>query len=48
MAIPDGVSVEGGTDEKPRVTLPGGDPPGELVIHDVVEGEATPSPRAAP
>lgn len=39
MAIPDGVAVEGRTDEKPRVTLPGGDPPAGLVIHDVVEGE---------
>ena len=39
MAIPEGVSVEGGTDEKPRVSLPGGDPPADLVIHDVVEGE---------
>ncbi len=39
MAIPDGVSVEGGTDEKPSVTLPGGEPPAELVIHDVIEGD---------
>ena len=34
-----GVTVEGGLDEKPQVTLPAGDPPPELVIHDVVEGE---------
>ncbi|HTI33476.1 MAG TPA: FKBP-type peptidyl-prolyl cis-trans isomerase [Miltoncostaea sp.] len=39
MAIPDGVSVEGGTGEKPRVTVPGGEPPAGLVVHDVVEGE---------
>ena len=34
-----GVTVEGGLDEKPQVLLPAGDPPPELVIHDVVEGE---------
>ncbi|HET6690837.1 MAG TPA: FKBP-type peptidyl-prolyl cis-trans isomerase [Miltoncostaeaceae bacterium] len=44
MAIPDGVAVEGGPDEKPRVTLPGGDPPGDLVIHDVVEGDGAAVP----
>jgi peptidylprolyl isomerase len=39
MAIPDGVSVDGGMDEKPQVTLPGGEPPAGLVVHDVVEGD---------
>lgn len=33
-----GVTVEGDLDEKPRVTVPGGDPPADLVAHDVVEG----------
>jgi peptidylprolyl isomerase len=37
-----GVTVEGGTDEKPRVTVPGGDAPAELLIVDVVEGEGAP------
>lgn len=34
-----GVKVEGGIDEKPTVTLPGGDPPDTLVIHDLIDGE---------
>jgi len=34
-----GVQVEGGLGEKPQVTVPGGDAPAELVIHDVHEGE---------
>lgn len=37
-----GVTVEGGAGEKPRVTLPGGDPPSGLVVHDVHEGEGAP------
>ena len=37
-----GVTVEGGLDEKPEVLLPAGDPPPELVIHDVIEGEGDP------
>jgi peptidylprolyl isomerase len=34
-----GVTVEGAAAEKPGVRVPGGDPPGELVIHDVAEGD---------
>jgi peptidylprolyl isomerase len=34
-----GVTVEGGPEEKPRVGLPGGEPPPGLVVHDVREGE---------
>lgn len=34
-----GVTVEGGTQEKPRVGLPGGEPPPGLVVHDVSEGD---------
>lgn len=33
------VSVEGAMGAKPEVLLPAGDPPGELLIHDVVEGD---------
>lgn len=39
------VSVEGGMDAKPEVLLPAGDPPPELLIHDVVEGDG---PAAEP
>jgi peptidylprolyl isomerase len=38
-----GVTVEGGPDEKPRVTVPGGEAPADLVIHDVIEGEGAPA-----
>ena len=38
-----GVKVEGGPGAKPRIELPGGEPPGELVIHDVTEGEGAPA-----
>ncbi len=33
------VSVEGGLGAKPEVLLPAGDPPPELLIHDVIEGD---------
>jgi peptidylprolyl isomerase len=33
-----GVTVEGGPGAKPGVSVPGGEPPGELVVHDVIEG----------
>lgn len=41
-----GVEVTGATDEKPRISVPEGDPPGELVAMDLVVGdgaEAMPS-----
>ena len=38
-----GVNVEGGPGVKPRIELPGGEPPAELVIHDVREGEGAPA-----
>jgi peptidylprolyl isomerase len=38
-----GVTVEGGVGAKPQIGLPGGDPPAELVIHDVHEGEGAPA-----
>lgn len=38
-----GVKVAGDPDEKPRVTIAGGDPPAELVIHDVREGDGPPA-----
>lgn len=34
-----GVEVTGATDAKPEITVPGGEPPAELVVHDLVEGE---------
>lgn len=37
-----GVTVDGGLGAKPGVALPGGEPPAELVIHDVSEGEGDP------
>jgi len=37
-----GVTVDGAANEKLRVGLPGGEPPPELVIHDVREGEGDP------
>jgi peptidylprolyl isomerase len=33
-----GVTVDGALGEKPRVTLPGGEAPADLLIHDVAEG----------
>jgi len=38
-----GVTVGGGPDEKPRVGLPGGEPPQGLVVHDVREGDGAPA-----
>jgi peptidylprolyl isomerase len=38
-----GVTVEGGRGEKPQVTVPGGEAPAELVIHDLWEGEGEPA-----
>jgi peptidylprolyl isomerase len=37
-----GVTVEGGLGAKPSVSLPGGEAPAELVIHDVSEGSGAP------
>lgn len=34
-----GVTVEGDLDSKPEITLPGGEPPTELVVHDLVVGD---------
>jgi peptidylprolyl isomerase len=34
-----GVTVEGDLDSKPDITLPGGEPPAELVAVDIVEGD---------
>jgi peptidylprolyl isomerase len=36
------VTVEGELGAKPNVSLPGGEPPAELVIHDVSEGSGAP------
>jgi peptidylprolyl isomerase len=42
------VTVEGDLGAKPEVLLPAGDPPAELLIHDVIEGEgATAEPGAS-
>jgi peptidylprolyl isomerase len=38
-----GVKVEGDAGSKPAIELPGGEPPAELVIHDVREGEGAPA-----
>lgn len=38
-----GVKVEGEAGAKPLIELPGGEPPAELVIHDVREGEGAPA-----
>jgi peptidylprolyl isomerase len=44
---PHGVEVEGDLDSKPEITLPGGEPPAELVVVDLVEGDgAEASPGA--
>jgi peptidylprolyl isomerase len=40
-----GVEVSGGLDEKPEVGMPGGEPPAELVVVDLVEGDGA---EAAP
>ena len=37
-----GVIVEGSLGGKPGVSLPGGEPPADLVIHDVSEGTGAP------
>ena len=34
-----GVEVEGDLDSKPEIMLPGGEPPAELVVVDIVEGD---------
>jgi peptidylprolyl isomerase len=34
-----GVQVDGSPQDKPEITVPDQDPPGELVIHDIVEGD---------
>ncbi|AXV05759.1 FKBP-type peptidyl-prolyl cis-trans isomerase [Euzebya pacifica] len=34
-----GVEVEGDLDSKPEISLPGGEPPTELVVVDIVEGD---------
>jgi peptidylprolyl isomerase len=36
-----GVDVQGGTDEKPQVSIPDDQPPAELVVVDLVEGEGS-------
>jgi peptidylprolyl isomerase len=37
-------TVEGDLDDKPTITLPGGQPPEELVITDLVEGDGPEAP----
>jgi peptidylprolyl isomerase len=36
-----GVKVEGAIDEKPQITVPGGEAPEKLIILDLVDGEGT-------
>ena len=47
MADDAGVKVEGGSGEKPQVTVPAGPAPAGLVIHDLIEGEGEPTPAGA-
>lgn len=42
-----GVTVEGDLDAKPEITLPGGQPPTELVVVDLVEGDGDEVPAGA-
>ena len=42
-----GVAVEGEADEKPAISMPGGDPPEELVIEDLSEGDGEEVPPGA-
>lgn len=42
-----GVEVSGPLDEKPQITLPGGEPPSELVVVDIQEGEGDEIPFGA-
>lgn len=42
-----GVTVEGGDGSKPEITLPGGEPPTELVAVDLVEGDGDVVPEGA-
>jgi peptidylprolyl isomerase len=42
---PAGVTVEGDLGSKPEISLPAGDPPAELVVYDLVEGDGD---QAAP
>ncbi len=42
-----GVTVEGDLGSKPTITLPGGQPPEDLVITDLVEGDGTEVPASA-
>jgi peptidylprolyl isomerase len=42
-----GVTVEGPLDSKPQITLPGGEPPAELIVVDVVEGDGEEVPAGA-
>jgi peptidylprolyl isomerase len=42
-----GVTVEGDLDGKPQITLPGGQPPSELIIADIVEGDGEEVPEGA-
>jgi len=42
-----GVQVEGDLDAKPTITLPGGEPPTELLSTDIVEGEGPEVPAGA-
>jgi peptidylprolyl isomerase len=42
-----GVVVEGEVGESPTITVPDGDPPTELVVHDLVEGDGEEVPEGA-
>ncbi|CAN5346929.1 FKBP-type peptidyl-prolyl cis-trans isomerase [soil metagenome] len=42
-----GVEVEGELGEKPEITLPGGEPPTELVVVDLIEGDGPEAPAGA-
>jgi peptidylprolyl isomerase len=42
-----GVTVEGAVDSKPAITLPGGEPPAELIVVDLVEGDGEEVPPGA-
>jgi peptidylprolyl isomerase len=42
-----GVAVDGETGAKPTITLPGGPPPEDLVVVDIVEGEGVQVPAGA-
>lgn len=42
-----GVTVEGDAGSKPRISLPGGEPPTDLVVADLIEGDGDEVPEGA-